>query len=183
MSELRPSVDPDSDWRRGVDVIKTPPGMRHQCLQPFVSLLRRRKRRRRRRRVFWEGFLPTRPETQLNLDFLRGKSLLSHSGRLLRPGRPHHHQTSQDSAIRPQAAQPWVTSLQQREQNSSNINCPFFSGPNFVGAIEDESHIFFFFRELALESSHCGKVCGMVFNTFLDLTEKKLSLKHVKCNK
>ena len=32
------------------------------------------------------------------------------------------------------------------------------SGPDFVGAIEDDSHVFFFFRELALESSNCGKV-------------------------
>ena len=40
----------------------------------------------------------------------------------------------------------------------SSSNSVIVSGPDFVGAIEDDSHVFFFFRELALESSNCGKV-------------------------
>ena len=45
----------------------------------------------------------------------------------------------------------------------SSSNSVIVSGPDFVGAIEDDSHVFFFFRELALESSNCGKV-RMILN-------------------
>ena len=46
---------------------------------------------------------------------------------------------------------------QQKKIGNSSISV-IVSGPDFVGAIEDDSHVFFFFRELALESSNCGKV-------------------------
>ena len=32
------------------------------------------------------------------------------------------------------------------------------SGPDFVGAVEDEDYVYFFFREEAVEFINCGKV-------------------------
>ncbi len=34
----------------------------------------------------------------------------------------------------------------------------FDSGPDFVGAVEDEDFVYFFFREEAVEFINCGKV-------------------------
>ena len=34
----------------------------------------------------------------------------------------------------------------------------FFSAPDFVNALEDEEHVYFFFREAAVEHINCGKV-------------------------
>ena len=47
--------------------------------------------------------------------------------------------------------------IRNKKIGNSSISV-IVSGPDFVGAIEDDSHVFFFFRELALESSNCGKV-------------------------
>ena len=33
-----------------------------------------------------------------------------------------------------------------------------FSAPDFVNALEDEEHVYFFFREAAVEHINCGKV-------------------------
>ena len=33
-----------------------------------------------------------------------------------------------------------------------------FAGPDFVSSIEDEEHVYFFFRESAVEHINCGKV-------------------------
>ena len=38
--------------------------------------------------------------------------------------------------------------------NENNL----FSGPDFVASIEDEDHVYFFFREEAVEYMNCGKV-------------------------
>ena len=34
----------------------------------------------------------------------------------------------------------------------------FFVAPDFVNALEDENHVYFFFREAAVEHINCGKV-------------------------
>ena len=34
----------------------------------------------------------------------------------------------------------------------------FYIAPDFVNALEDENHIYFFFREAAVEHINCGKV-------------------------
>lgn len=33
-----------------------------------------------------------------------------------------------------------------------------FTAPDFVNALEDEDHVYFFFREAAVEHINCGKV-------------------------
>ena len=33
-----------------------------------------------------------------------------------------------------------------------------FSEPDFVSSLEDENHVYFFFRESAVEYMNCGKV-------------------------
>ena len=37
----------------------------------------------------------------------------------------------------------------------------FFSAPDFVNALEDEEHVYFFFREAAVEHINCGKVSDL----------------------
>ena len=34
----------------------------------------------------------------------------------------------------------------------------FFSAPDFVSSLEDKDHVYFFFREAAVEYINCGKV-------------------------
>ena len=52
------------------------------------------------------------------------------------------------------------------------LRCPlyffFISDPDFVSSLEDEDHVYFFFRESAVEYINCGKVNGHCF--FLNLS-------------
>ena len=46
-------------------------------------------------------------------------------------------------------------------QNGFEISSFFpLSAPDFVNALEDEDHVYFFFREAAVEFINCGKVSG-----------------------
>ena len=40
----------------------------------------------------------------------------------------------------------------------------FFVAPDFVNALEDENHVYFFFREAAVEHINCGKVSILLYN-------------------
>ena len=37
----------------------------------------------------------------------------------------------------------------------------FLTAPDFVSSMEDEDHVYFFFRESAVEYINCGKVTSM----------------------
>ena len=37
----------------------------------------------------------------------------------------------------------------------------FLTAPDFVSSMEDEDHVYFFFRESAVEYINCGKVISM----------------------
>ena len=48
------------------------------------------------------------------------------------------------------------------------------SAPDFVSSIEDENHVYFFFRESAVEFINCGKVrLGAHFTFALDLDQNR----------
>ena len=41
---------------------------------------------------------------------------------------------------------------------TEQYNLKHLNGPNFVGSVEDEDYVYFFFREEAVEFMNCGKV-------------------------
>ena len=41
---------------------------------------------------------------------------------------------------------------------SSNVSFACVPDPDFVSSLEDEDHVYFFFRESAVEYINCGKV-------------------------
>ena len=67
--------------------------------------------------------------------------------------------------------------LRTEQYDFKQLNCEFFIyctsrfisfdvsilfsclAPDFVNALEDENHVYFFFREAAVEHINCGKVC------------------------
>ena len=46
----------------------------------------------------------------------------------------------------------------RNQLRTEQYNLKHLNGPNFVGSVEDEDYVYFFFREEAVEFMNCGKV-------------------------
>ena len=56
-----------------------------------------------------------------------------------------------------------------------------FSAPDFVNSVEDENHVYFFFRESAVEYINCGKVQFLIpYSPDKYWLEHQIELEHNK---